>query len=167
MKKIYITFLFLFPLMLFSQSNISIDKHNPLYNVILTKDKGEKLLNQCSRAVPSNITDYFDLEKENISLLENNFKKLLKVKAKDCCLIGGKIDSLDNYAFQYIGVIINNRKYIYINAFYIETENDFSTWYKNWTTEPVIVCDGGDSFWGVLFDLKSHKFSHLAINGIA
>ena len=154
MKKINLFLLLLLPLILFGQNEASPNQYVPKHSVILSKNKGVRLLNQYSREVPANITDYFDLEEENINLLEDNFRNLLTIKAKDCCLIGGKIDSLENYAYQYIGVIINNRKYIYINAFFVESENDFSTWYKNWLTEPIIMCDGGDGFWGILFDVK-------------
>lgn len=165
MAKGFISFLLFFPLFVFGQTNGPINKYIPQYSVILTKDKGEKVLAQCSRAVPSNVSGYFDLEDKDIELLEDNFKKILQLKAKDCCIINGKIDRLENYGFQYIGIIIHKKKYIYINALFIESGNDFNRWYKDWEKEPIIFCDGGDGFWGALFDLSTKRFSQLAING--
>ncbi len=31
----------------------------------------------------------------------------------------------------------------------------------------LIVCDGGNSFWGVLYDVETKEFSLLSFNGIA
>ena len=62
---------------------------------------------------------------------------------------------------------IGNKRYIYINAFEINSERDFETFYKGWKTEPIIMCDGGESYWGVLFDLDKLKFKELVVNGVA
>lgn len=100
--------------------------------------------------------------------MEDNFKKILSIKSTGCCFKGWEIPDLKDYAFQYIGVIINNRKYIYINAFAIEMlyeQDSFETWYKEWKTKPIIICDGGDGFWGALFDLEKKAFSQLSVNG--
>ncbi|WP_321342693.1 hypothetical protein [uncultured Draconibacterium sp.] len=147
----------------FSQSKKFIPKHS----TIITSNKGPEMLRQCSRAVPGNVETYFDLNQNEIEELENNFKKVLDIKSTDCCFSGIKIRGLKNYVFQYVGLIIKGEKYIYINAFQIESQDDLTRFYKEWKTSPVIICDGGDSVWGVLFKLKDKKFSHLSINGVA
>ena len=142
-------------------------KFVPEYSAILKSDKGPEILRQCSRSTPKNVENYFDLTPVEIGDLENNFKKVLDIKSTGCCYSGIKLHGLKKYAFQYIGLIINGEKYIYINAFQIESSDDLTRFYKKWKTSPVIICDGGDSVWGVLFKLKNKKFSQLSINGVA
>lgn len=79
------------------------------------------------------------------------------------------IEPLNEYGYQYIGLIINDQRYIYINAFLLNIfygHDDFETIYKDWQTKPIIFCDGGNGFWGVLFDVNTKLFSQLSINGV-
>ncbi|MTI19633.1 hypothetical protein E1176_01225 [Fulvivirga sp. RKSG066] len=138
----------------------------PDYATALDAEAGTELLNQCSRSTPDNITDFWMVTDTEVVLLEQNFRKLTRLKSSGCCYSGVKIKSLRKFGYQYIGVTIKGKRYIYINAFHID-KNSFEQWYKNWETEPIVFCDGGDYFWGVLFDLKSEKFKDLNINGIA
>jgi hypothetical protein len=129
----------------------------PQFETILLANNYSKVLNQCSRKIPQKIDRSFDLTNSDIETLKNNFKKILIIKDKR----GKTIKNLSDYAYQYVGLIIDGKKYIYINAFIyskIETE-------KDWKTKPIIVCDGGISFWGVLFDIEKSNFIQLEING--
>lgn len=141
------------------------DKFVPENSTIIPSDIGISLLMQCSRSTPNKVDSCFDLTTNDLWKLENNFKKVLKIKAADCCLLGGVIKDLKNYAFQYTGLIVNNKKYIYINAFKLYTPEDLTTIYKNWKSSPIIVCDGGESYWGVLYDLEAGQFTQLSMNG--
>lgn len=146
----------------YSQKN----NFTPEFSTIILSNKGKELLNQCSRAVPEKIENYYDLTANEIQKLENNFRNILEIKSSECCMKGLKIKKLKGYIFQYTGIVLNRKKYIYINAFKVESKEDLKTYYKNWKTEPVIVCDGGESFWGALFELETESFSQLSINGI-
>lgn len=125
------------------------DKFTPEYSTIILSNKGQKLLNQCSRPTPEKIESFFDLTTIDVQKLENCFKRILDLKSKGCCMPGKKITKLKDYIFQYTGLVINGKKYIYINAAEIE-KNDLTTFYNDWKTEPIVVCDGGESFWGIL-----------------
>lgn len=167
MSKLLIALLLLFSIQLFSQK-ITKNEYKPQYSTILISNNGEKMLTQCSRSVPNNIESYFDLTKEDTALLENNLRKILSVKSTGCCLKGWNIERLEDYAYQYIGVIIKNRRYIYINAFLVNMtygQDSFETLYKEWRTKPIIMCDGSDGFWGALFNLENKSFSQLSVNG--
>ena len=146
----------------FTQDNY----YKPKYSTTLESSKGEQILKQCSRETPKNISSYWTPTQNDIERLEAQFMKVKDIKANACCLINGTIRTLDNFGFQYIGVTIKKKKYIYLNAFHVDNDADFSTFYKNWKTDPIIMCDGGDYYWGVLFDLDKLKFSDLAINGV-
>jgi hypothetical protein len=64
------------------------------------------------------------------------------------------------YKRQYIGIMRNGRKVIFTNFFCNAFEVD-------WKTKPVVVDDGGDCFFNVLYDPVSTTFSDLQINGEA
>ncbi len=65
---------------------------------------------------------------------------------------------------QYLGVIVDNRRLIYVNAIAASTLKlpNFS---DNPRINPVIICDGGSAFWGVLYDPDTKTFSQLDANG--
>jgi hypothetical protein len=117
----------------------------PEFSTILDSSKGKQLLSQCSRRTPQNISGFFQLNNSDIAILEESFNKAEK-------------DT--KHAFQYMGVIIGGKRYIYINAFGPDSKG-------KWKTEPVVVCDGGSSFWGILFDIEKKKFSQFSSNGVA
>ena len=140
-------------------------KYKPENSVILDSSQGKGLLVQCSRRTPQHITGLFNLDTGHIKKLENNFKKIFQKKDRSCCVRGFAVSNLKDYAFQYTGIIIHRTKYIYINAFRLPSQLQAVNFFESWKTEPVMVCDGGDDFWGVLFNLKTETFSQLAFNG--
>ncbi|HEY0653363.1 MAG TPA: hypothetical protein VGD65_09555, partial [Chryseosolibacter sp.] len=142
----------------FTQDNY----YQPKYSTILDSSKGERLLRQCSRGTPRDISAYWTPTEKDVQKIEINFKKVIKLKSPN----GQAISNLDKFAFQYIGVTIKTKKFIYLNAFHFNSVDEFNTFYKNWTTDPIVMCDGGDHYWGVLFDLNKLKFRDLEVNGI-
>lgn len=66
----------------------------------------------------------------------------------------------DEYDRQYIGVISKGARLIY-GSFYSPGFGDPGT------SKPMIICDGGPSLWGVVFDPKTDTFSNLEFNGEA
>lgn len=140
--------------------------YKPEYSTTLDSSKGSAIINQCSRAVPQKISAFWNPMQSDIEKIEKNFKKLLSLKALACCLIGYKLDSLNGYIIQYVGVIINKKKYIYVNAFNAGSNDYLTRFFKNWKTEPIIACDGGRGFWGVLYDIDNSTFEQLAFNGV-
>jgi hypothetical protein len=118
--------------------------------------------NQCgSRDMPKIISGYWQLNQPDIDLMSKVFKKIRRLKSNQCCNRGYKIISLKKYGFQFLGVIINNKKYIYLNAFPISKFDPNPVL----NTTPVIICDGGIRYWGALFSIDYMNFSQLAING--
>jgi hypothetical protein len=141
-------------------------RHRPEYSVILSSELGKKLLDQCSRSVPGNITNYWNPDSIQIEQLFSNFKSILELSSEGCCLPSAKIDSLESYAFQFCGVVIGKRRYIYINAFLFQSKVDFTRFYRNWQEVPIKICDGGKGYWGALFDTETLQFRNLSFNGV-
>ena len=144
--------------------------YKPEHSTALDTINGRKLLKQCSRSAPENVKMIFVVTPKEKMLLEKNFKKILRLR--DTSLVFGKnkwkrapkIRALDSMLFQYTGVVIDGRKYIYINAIAYNAE-ELKDSYKDWQTNAIIICDGGESFWGALFDINSKSFSQLSLNG--
>ena len=152
MRNVVLIFLVILNFCVQAQNN----QYTPRHSVILDMSYGEQTLNQCSRGTPANISGYWTPSAEDIKHLELNFLRVTKLKAR-----GNKtISSLDNFVIQYIGVLRDKKKFIYINAFYLV---DPIT--EKWQTRPIVICDGGDYFWGVLFNPKTSQFLQLEFNG--
>ncbi len=63
------------------------------------------------------------------------------------------------YYRQYIGLVIDGRRWIYLNAFAASRR------VPGWRSRLANLCDGGVASWGVLYDPASHRFSQLRANG--
>lgn len=112
---------------------------------------------QCSRPGPPEHESTWQPGPEDIRALEMRLGRLERMKARGCCLLGARIRDIGHYYLQYVGIVSHGRRLIYINA--LEDES------PNWRTTLVDVCDGGDGFWGAVFDPATGRFSDLAFNG--
>jgi hypothetical protein len=77
---------------------------------------------------------------------------------------------LSYYYRQYLGVVIGDKRLIYVNVFprwLIEREELSGISPSNWRTAFINICDGGDGFWGALYDPKTLRFSSPRFNGAA
>jgi hypothetical protein len=72
------------------------------------------------------------------------------------------IDHPDSYFRQYLAVVVNGKKSIFVNA--LCTNKDHLT---DWRKRLVFVHDGGKCFWHVTYDPATQKFTDLEINGVA
>ena len=124
---------------------------------ILPVSQGPALIRQCSRGAPSGVSEFWEPSISQILAIEQRLPEFLRstshsIKASD-------------YLRQYVGVVSHGRKLIYLNAFIRGglTVNPK----KDWKTMAVIVCDGGDGFWGVEFDPADNSFHHFESNGVA
>jgi hypothetical protein len=63
---------------------------------------------------------------------------------------------------QYVGIVVGGRRLIYVNAFPSEVAEEDKDWKTHFLGD---ICDGGSSFWGVLFDPATGKFIDLETNG--
>ena len=71
-----------------------------------------------------------------------------------------QIEHPDRYYRQYLGINIDDHKFIFINAFCDDKPPE------TWSESLIDVCDGGCS-WGVVYDVATGQFSHLEMNGVA
>jgi len=91
--------------------------------------------------------------------------KLSELVSKTCCGKGLSVSDPSAYYRQYVGISIGGHNYVYINAFHDHPIYFHRQDRNRWRSEPQLVCDGGESFWGVLYDPATRQFSQLSFNG--
>jgi hypothetical protein len=121
---------------------------------ILPTSEGKQLIGQCSRECPYDATSFWRPSASEIAAIEQRLPALLRGS-------GHEINLSQSYR-QYLGIVRAGRKLIYLNAFDSRTWADYRT---SWRNKALIICDGGDLFWGVEFDPATKTFQHLAFNG--
>jgi len=129
--------------------------------VLLEGEQAAMLIHQCSRESPEAIRSVWTPSAAEIEKLESQLVEITKLKSTACCGAGGRVDDVNAYYRQYAGLVIEGKKLIYINAVARSASVD------NWRQQPAMICDGGRSFWGVLYDPSSGKFFDLAFNAEA
>ena len=160
-------------ILIFIVSSVFADCQSPVFkpsfSVAFDSVYGPALLGQCSRCVPKGINGFWTTTSTDMQALENYFRNIdsLTTKEQQCGVINASISRLERYAFQYIGVMINGRRFIYINAFPANEVEDLKKNHADPSKYPLIMRDGGDYYWGALFDIETNQFSDLAFNGNA
>ena len=124
---------------------------------IFPAQQGAQLLKQCSRDVPQGVSDYWTPTDQQVASLQAALQTYVQQHSAD----RGNVLAypLDSYHGQYTGIVSGSKRLIYAN-FYVHQ--------ADWThedTQPVDVCDGGRSFFGVVFDPASNKVVDVAFNG--
>jgi hypothetical protein len=128
-------------------------------STLLPPSEAKDVTNQCSRPSPSNFSGAWEPSKNELQEMEARFADIKKLRVEECCIVGDQIENPESYYMQYIGIIVDGKKLIYINA-YADSEPSYG-----WKEKAVRICDGGTA-WGVLYDPETMKFSKLAVNGI-
>jgi hypothetical protein len=125
----------------------------PDHCAILPISQGQKLMRQCSRSSPKNVTDFWSPSPAQVIEIERLLPELLWKN--------GIERGLSESYRQYLGVVSNGKKLIYLNAF----PGSFVKERLDWQTTAIIICDGGESCWGVEFDPAESTFSNFESNG--
>ncbi len=123
---------------------------------ILPVNAGQSLLRQCSRGTPANVSQFWNPSSEQIQKLE----VLLPDYVRQSSDRKPNISDHMEYHRQYVGIVVNGKRLIYGN-FYPASVSD----YFDEKSTAVVVCDGGASFWGIVFEPESSVFLDLQVNG--
>lgn len=120
---------------------------------LLYGEQARTLAKQCSRPPLKNIKGHWAPSSDQLAKLEQQLDQYLATKFP---AIRKNIGQL---YFQYAGLIRHKKKIIYINTLdhYTQTNPD-------WRHTAMIVCDGGDTFWGLEYDPTTEEFSEMTFN---
>ncbi|WP_115511941.1 hypothetical protein [Xanthomonas arboricola] len=121
--------------------------------IITRQSVAEQVLDTCSRDSPARhpgqITGYWEPSHQQIEQLESRQDALTPSIAEP-----------REFDRQYVGVVIEGQRLIYINAFKLPNDPPVKP-----AREAIKVCDGGSAFWGALYDPQTGAFSQIAVNG--
>ena len=126
-------------------------------SVVLPPSGAQAVNRLCSRSGPGRIDSGWVPEARDVEKLE---ARLGEVKLESSGSARTTIPNPFSFYRQYVGIVVNGRRLIYINAFARDLVS------QTWKTRLVDVCDGGPAFWGVLFDPVASKFFDLQTNGV-
>ena len=141
-------------LLAFSLVTAATGESLPDHCAILPVSEGPALIKQCSRGGPSDVRGFWSPSPSQVIAIERLLPDLLRKS-------GHKLEVSDSYR-QYIGFISHGKKLIYLNSFHKSVLSES----RDWRTKAVIICDGGDAFWGVEFDPDDYTFHNIQFNGI-
>jgi hypothetical protein len=65
---------------------------------------------------------------------------------------------------QYIGMVIDGKRVVWVNCI-PEKSSVGGDEFADWDSKIIQVKDGGSDFWGVIFDMDTHSFDKLIVNG--
>ena len=125
---------------------------------IFPGQQGARLLKQCSRNVPQDVSSYWTPSDEQVSALQAALESFIKQHYSDR---GSPLSyPLSSYDGQYAGIVSGGKQLIYGN-FYIRSQGMLHE-----DTEAVNICDGGPSYFGVVFDPATDKIVDVDFNGV-
>lgn len=124
-------------------------------------------LSPCSRSAPEVEAGWAPTERD-IERLEAALGGLETLQPEGCCGPERSLQDLgrglDEYALQVVGVVVEGRRLLYLNAVPRRLDGVGS---PDWARGLFDVCDGGVGFWGALYDPQARAFSGLSFNGEA
>jgi hypothetical protein len=125
------------------------------FGVIIPGAVTRGMLDQCSRSVPDRADFEWTPSVEQVDRLESLLAPYLAQSARKVPV------PLDRYWRQYGGFGVGRDSLIYVNLG-VPTDSSASRpnpWY------PQVICDGGDYYFGVVFNPHGGKFSDISFNG--
>jgi hypothetical protein len=126
--------------------------------VVLPETAADQVIQLCSRPGPPKFSGAWKPTEADIQKMEAHLSRIAGLRTESG-VVGVQIEHPDRYYRQYVGIIIENRKFVFINAFC----NDKPT--EDWGERIIDYCDGGCS-WGVVYDIGTGKFYPLEMNGV-
>lgn len=122
--------------------------------VILAEDEADGVSDLCTRTPPSGISGYWEPTLQDVLRAESMLRSFAKAEAPPAVS-----SRLEEYKRQYIGVVLDGRRSLYVNAF-LELGSPIASW----THSFVDFCDGGATAWGAVYDVEKQAFMQFEMN---
>lgn len=126
---------------------------------LLAETEADRARQLCSRPGPPKFQATWKPTLSDIQSMETRLSRISRLRTQSG-ILGVRIKHPERYYRQYLGIIIDGQKFIFINAFCDDKPPE------TWREMLIDRCDGGCS-WGVVYDVRTGKFSHLEMNGVA
>lgn len=125
---------------------------------ILPGSAVSEILDQCSRDSPAPGDATWRPEWQDVLKLEAELPAAVAASPERRGLVVGQLPI--GWKRQYVGIVRNGERFLYGNFYPVRSGLG-----EDRIAEPLIICDGGPEYFGVEYDLKAGRFSHLAFNG--
>jgi len=123
---------------------------------ILPVESAPELLEQCSRDTLSPVESFWLPSQLEVNALETRLPGYLEERGWPA-----PSKPLHVYVRQYAGVVSRGRRVIYTSFLHESSLPDFPEWHL----QAAIVCDGGDHYWGIAYDVATGEFVPPEYNG--
>ncbi|PLX09865.1 MAG: hypothetical protein C0596_00865 [Marinilabiliales bacterium] len=111
------------------------------------------LLDQCSRYNPPFESTFLPKRKE----VKSCFYKMSKERS----YIESRLRyPIEDYQAQITGFINDGKSYLYFNCM----KKGFMS-FRFFMKKPLVVCDGGQNFWGLVYCIDTHTIEGISFNG--
>src|SRR5215510_893772 len=120
-------------------------------STLLPETEADRATQLCSRPGPPKFQGTWKPTDNDIQSMESRLSRISRLRTQSG-IAGVKIQHPDRYYRQYLGIMIDGRKFVFINAFCDDKPPE------TWRELLVDVCDGGCS-WGVVYDVAKGEFS--------
>lgn len=123
------------------------------HSSVLTGKQAIALSKQCSRTSPADVRASWKPSASQIAKMEQQLDNYLRQHYPAIR------QQIHQSYFQYAGLIRKQHRFIYINVIDEYAQNS-----PDWRHTAMIICDGGDRFWGLEYDPATEKFSEMKFN---
>ncbi|MEZ5292837.1 MAG: hypothetical protein R2745_17275 [Vicinamibacterales bacterium] len=128
--------------------------------VVLGRDAVRSLMNPCSRGFPPGLTGYWAPTTDELRELE---ERLAAQLAQDVPLISRPLNRRRLVVWrQYVGMLRGGVKVIYVNGMPAESLERHEA---EWRRGQLLVCGGGASNFGIVYDTTTRQFDSFEGNG--
>ena len=128
-------------------------------SALLPETQADRAKQLCSRPGPPKFQGTWKPTDADIQTMESRLSRISRLRTQSG-VVGVKLEHPDRYYRQYLGIVIDDSKFIFINAFCDDKPPE------TWREFLIDICDGGCS-WGVVYNVATGEFSHLEMNGVA
>jgi hypothetical protein len=141
--------------------------------VIIPVQMAPALLDQCTRERPRNVTGFWSPGADIVRQMEEDLAPVLHRASREG---GSGSTGLNAYYRQYVGILRDGRRVIYVNGFHRNYVHRYLSYNDTvhgkrveqdtaeWRINPVSVCDGGTAYFGIEYDLTTRRFGPLHFN---
>jgi cyclophilin family peptidyl-prolyl cis-trans isomerase len=137
------------------------DEGDETGNVLVEGDDYEGVIFDAANAAGLiDAEEYWTPDEDDVEDLEAELEGFLEEAVEDGLIGEDAFDDLPDYLRQYAGFVADDDRLIFANFFCDDFDLD-------WQEEPVLVEDGGDCFFTLVYDPERERFSDLFVNGEA